>query len=530
MKKHLAIIAMLIVFVSIVSGQSFTKALAINGDARSLAEKLHEFIISKNTCRPGENLTISGNANPNDIVTISLRNPHGKVISTYSLPSDQTGAFSLSLKIPDDAIFGVWNVIVSDGETSSAKGLTVEYSSPLAQFKSGTDPKNTDCNPGLELVIKAEDSSPACVLADDALKLMKRHWAKEIINQSDLISNQIVGIVSIQMIPPYTPAGPTIQITIKNNEDKPITSLNAVLELYNNYTFDFANVTSTNPISPSSFASDTKTLIGGGFDSELPYPLVVSGVAGGVPFNFTENIHIPYTSEDMVANQTSQLEEFDGVIVDQSLDAIHSYSFYTNDTSEKFNIGSNGIWLEGLNNIDGLDGKHVKIFGTLMQVPHREDEIKVDRFQIIGSYVPKGNLPTNVTQQITLDDLYSNPDRYYNQTITISGQLREYDIPIAYAGVGCSSAQFTTNDAFVPDFVSRHQLYDGQNYIGVRIGGPQDVGYSPTDKLPPELKNKAVSVTGVFVPEIHDMGMCMHVLHKSGYILTDFSKINPMGG
>ncbi len=231
-----------------------------------------------------------------------------------------------------------------------------------------------------------------------------------------------------------------------------------------------------------------------------------------------------------VINQTSQMTEFDGVIVDQRLDVMHSYSFYTNDTSEKFNIGSNGIGLEGLDNIDGLDGKYIKIFGTLVQTLYHEDEIKVDKFKITGSLVPKANPTKNMSQQITLDELYSNPDKYYNQTVTIMGQLREYDNPIAYAGVGCSSAQFTTNESFVPDFISRNQLYNGQNYIGVRIGGPDDVGYSPTERLPADLKNKSVFVTGIFVPEIYDTGMCMHVLHESGYLLTNFDKIQPIGG
>ena len=236
------------------------------------------------------------------------------------------------------------------------------------------------------------------------------------------------------------------------------------------------------------------------------------------------------TSENTAENKTSQLDEFNGVIVDQSLDARHFYSLYTNDTSENLNIGSNGISLEGLNDIDGLDGKCVKIFGTLVHMLHSEDEIKVDKFHILDSLVPKANPTNNINQQITLEELYSDPDKYYNQTVTITGQLREYDNPIAYAGVGCNYAQFTTNESFVPDFVSRHQLYDGQNYIGVRIGGADDVGYSPTERLSSDLKNKSVSVTGIFVPEIHDTGMCMHVLHKSGYILTDFSKIASIGG
>ncbi len=132
-------------------------------------------------------------------------------------------------------------------------------------------------------------------------------------------------------------------------------------------------------------------------------------------------------------------------------------------------------------------------------------------------------------QQVSFDELLSNPDKYYNQTITITGQLREHDYPSGIAGVGCYSAEFTTSDEFIPDFVSRHQLYDGERYIGVRIGGQYDLGYSESDKLSLDLKDKQVTLTGVFVPNIKDTGYCLHVLHKSGYILTDFNKISVTG-
>ena len=49
--------------------------------------------------------------------------------------------------------------------------------SPLKQFKSGTTAQQVVCNSGLELVIKAEDNSPACVSHSSASVLMERGWA-----------------------------------------------------------------------------------------------------------------------------------------------------------------------------------------------------------------------------------------------------------------------------------------------------------------------------------------------------------------
>lgn len=55
---------------------------------------------------------------------------------------------------------------------------TPSMSSPLAQFKSGISANDVKCKQGLQLVIKAEDNSPACVTPDTATKLMSRGWAK----------------------------------------------------------------------------------------------------------------------------------------------------------------------------------------------------------------------------------------------------------------------------------------------------------------------------------------------------------------
>lgn len=49
--------------------------------------------------------------------------------------------------------------------------------SPLKQFKSGINAQQVQCKTGLELVIKAENNSPACVSHSSASALMARGWA-----------------------------------------------------------------------------------------------------------------------------------------------------------------------------------------------------------------------------------------------------------------------------------------------------------------------------------------------------------------
>lgn len=51
---------------------------------------------------------------------------------------------------------------------------------PLKQFKSGIAPNNVSCNNGLQLILKAEDSSPACVKPDTSNILIERGWAKPV--------------------------------------------------------------------------------------------------------------------------------------------------------------------------------------------------------------------------------------------------------------------------------------------------------------------------------------------------------------
>jgi len=172
--------------------------------------------------------------------------------------------------------------------------------SPLQQLKSGIASKDVKCHDNFLLTFKAKDGSPACVKPETAKILYERGWALVLsVNLDNSNSNKPVDVISILSDLSLTnPGGPPVKITIKNNGIASITSLKATLHLNNKYTFDFANVTQSKPLTIGDLTFDSKILIGAGFDTNLAYLLTVSGIANKTPFNFTENVWISSTSEN----------------------------------------------------------------------------------------------------------------------------------------------------------------------------------------------------------------------------------------
>ncbi len=60
--------------------------------------------------------------------------------------------------------------------------------SPLTQFKQGTPAQDIKCNTDLQLILKAEDESPACVNPRDVAKLVERGWALNYTNMTGMES------------------------------------------------------------------------------------------------------------------------------------------------------------------------------------------------------------------------------------------------------------------------------------------------------------------------------------------------------
>ncbi|MDE1765317.1 MAG: hypothetical protein KGI27_03465 [Thaumarchaeota archaeon] len=118
--------------------------------------------------------------NPGESVTGSTMNSQIAYVAASPGTANATVIFSYSAFNPTSKDFNnnFTHVSKSILFTVSDQSAASVAKSPLAQFRSGITAKDTVCNEGLELVIKAEDGSPACMSANTAQKLTERGWAQ----------------------------------------------------------------------------------------------------------------------------------------------------------------------------------------------------------------------------------------------------------------------------------------------------------------------------------------------------------------
>jgi len=116
------------------------------------------------------------------------------------------------------------------------------------------------------------------------------------------LGSPVEAVSVVGPIPPYNPGGPAVSVTLKNVGDAPITFLNATLAFVPPptnpggvrvpYSFSF-NVSSAHPLQPGQSIQDTRTLIGAGFETDLSYPLTISGTtADGTGFSYTLQVQV----------------------------------------------------------------------------------------------------------------------------------------------------------------------------------------------------------------------------------------------
>ena len=394
--------------------------------------------------------------------------------------------------------------------------------SPLKQFNLGIAIDEIECRDGLVQVFKKSDRSPACVTPDTAKKLVERNWNacmdRTPYEEGNLCVRSMPGIdfdyaeLSRSEFEKIRQDIESMEYDICNirlKEDKIILDLHQIFE----GTEHEKRITSKIPS-----AVDYEIVYHEGYTDYFINTMTAhecGPLENPVSLNdFNELV------------QKHERQEFNGIIVDKRLaKEPHEYHFLTNELIE-FETGSLGIRLEGVNQRDDLDGKHVKLYGTVSK--QGEEFIIVDEIEMLDSIMPTGLSLGNVTIHASIDEIHESPDNYYNQSIIIRGELREHDADVmVHMGVGCNIAKYTTSDKFVPEFISSQQLYDekGKKHLGVRIGSADNIGIDKSQLLPIEIKNKQVEMTGIFVPAIKDSGDCYHTIYKSGYILTDFEKI-----
>jgi hypothetical protein len=110
---------------------------------------------------------------------------------------------------------------------------------------------------------------------------------------NDSPQNQAVAIVSVTgPIPPFTPGGPAVAITLKNVSSEPVTGLTANLVAGRSFDFNF-EVSPSTPLMPNGSISSKITMIGGGFDDTAMYPLMVKAtLQSGAAAVYTQQVQI----------------------------------------------------------------------------------------------------------------------------------------------------------------------------------------------------------------------------------------------
>jgi hypothetical protein len=98
-------------------------------------------------------------------------------------------------------------------------------------------------------------------------------------------------------VSPVGPGGAAVKLTLRNAGIEPVISPTATLEVFSGFgtpfDFSFDKVTPSSPLRPGKSASSTLVLIGGGFDSNESYPLVINAtLQNGSNSVYTELVQI----------------------------------------------------------------------------------------------------------------------------------------------------------------------------------------------------------------------------------------------
>jgi len=132
---------------------------------------------------PGEKITITS---PGSALTYRA-SAAGTANATVTIPYTMRNQTDPNQSETEKTISKSFLFTISDNITGT-KTVNENVLSPLKQFKSGIAAQDVTCKEGLQLVIKAKDSSPACVQSSTAAKLVTLGWAKSQGNSGILVT------------------------------------------------------------------------------------------------------------------------------------------------------------------------------------------------------------------------------------------------------------------------------------------------------------------------------------------------------
>jgi len=252
-----------------------------------------------------DNATLSGNASGPGI-------PVPQTIEMHMSPA--TGSCDVSP-------YTFNGTTVVNGSTTSSSGTALGWGCDL--FSTGTTGLNGYWTmPSNASGVSIDDRSNSSLFASFALVGSYFHqfnpgsytlvtadlWNQTVFAHFDVVPPEPVEVLSVTgPIPEEQPnyAGPVVNVDLENTGDVPIVSLNASLSLVppDNLPAQvtepegYANlgVNASNPLLPGHSAQESRFLLpeGEGFETGVPYPLVISGtLANGTEFSYVVDVQV----------------------------------------------------------------------------------------------------------------------------------------------------------------------------------------------------------------------------------------------
>ncbi|HEX5358478.1 MAG TPA: hypothetical protein VFW99_01025, partial [Candidatus Nitrosotalea sp.] len=174
----------------------FQSDMGTSSDTFLIGNKIHISFVAENYLPVAKSATLifsiktENNTNLifNDTKQITFPACSNKATVSWDFIPKSPGTYFVNVSMSGSMNLGTQTVLFTDPSVASSfdvrenmAGGTIDKApyppSPLQQFKSGIHASDVQCTQSLELVIKARDSSPACVKPATASILVKRGWA-----------------------------------------------------------------------------------------------------------------------------------------------------------------------------------------------------------------------------------------------------------------------------------------------------------------------------------------------------------------
>ncbi len=147
-------------------------SVAFDNHVTSGSTRVCNFMAIQIILKPGENITRS---TMNSILGFTAESP-GTTNATITISYTVANQTAPNLSFNGNPINSSKSFLFEISNQSAPTSAVIP--SPFAQVKSGIAVNDVKCKEGLQLVIKAEDGSPACVTSGTATKLLDRGWTK----------------------------------------------------------------------------------------------------------------------------------------------------------------------------------------------------------------------------------------------------------------------------------------------------------------------------------------------------------------